>query len=604
MVLVTRTSIRMMVARHVTLIAALAIIPMLWYGNGLISGIGLDLQLTPRSFLEDIFYGWQSRHSLGTASNAAGWVFPSTTYFTILSSAGLPDFVIVRSWYALVLFLAGIAMYTFVNYLLKNYFSYDLVVEERGRADYRLGCALVGAIGYIANPYVVMHFDNGHFLIPYAILPIQLLIVDKGLRSGSLYYATLLALTSVLVTTNLPIVLINYVVIVLFAFWYMIWIDKHDIAKKVRFMLTSIFLIGLNLLWYVAPSLLILLNNDQTLAGAMDQESWVMYGSQSSFSETLRLLGIWALYGANDNAGFYLDNTLGIVVTYLLPIISLLPLIIFRKKELLYFPALLILFALFMAVGGHATSPFKPIYVFFYENMPLFPIFRNGYKFVSVIAFSYVILISVFLFWLTSRSGTAKGESRAKYYRYMVITIFLISALPLFRGSIFNEKNLAHVPSYWKDAAMWLNEQQGQFRVVLFPDQYFDIYKWGAWGGFMASAPYVSQDMVFNSATKNGNEIIQALYYPLAERSNPHTRIFEGDIPEDAFCSILPLLNVRYIIQRNDIDTSVYAVSRPKETKRFLDAQKCIEFRARFGELDIYEMKRGYLPRIYVREKV
>lgn len=591
--------------KHVIIIVALATIPMLWYGDGLITEISLDLQHAPRVFLEYVYYGWQSRHSLGTSSNASGWVFPSSIFFTSLSLAGLPDFVVVRIWYVLILFLAGSAMYAYINYLLKNHFPGGPAAEKHERVDYRLGCALVGAIGYMANPYVVMHFNNGHFLIPYAILPLQLLIVAKGLKSGNLYYAALLALTAVLVTTNPPIVLINYIVIVIFMLWYIIWIDKQNIATKMKFIVASFFLIGLNLLWFFAPTLLMLLTDDQVFVWAMAEESWKMYGSYSSFAETLRLLGIWWLYagGWGDNSDFYLNNVFAIAITYLIPIIALLPLVFIKKKQLLYFPVILILFSLFMAVGGFAFSPFKPIYLYLYENVPLFSMFRNGYKFVGAIAFGYVSLISIFLFWLASHSATVNVERRAQYYRYLVITLFLISALPLFRGSIFNEKSLAPVPSYWKEAAMWLNEQQGQFRVVLFPDQYFSTYKWGGGGGFIASAPYVSQDMVFNGPTKNGNEVIQALYYPLAERTEPDTHISEGGAQKGFFCNILPLINVKYVIQRNDVDTSAYRVSRPKETKRFLDAQECIYFVRSFGELDIYETKQHYLPRIYVPEQ-
>jgi len=181
----------------------------------------------------------------------------------------------------------------------------------------------------------------------------------------------------------------------------------------------------------------------------------------------------------------------------------------------------------------------------------------------------------------------------------ILIALFIISAFPLYNGQMFNNKNLALIPAYWKDASIWLNERQGEYRVVLFPDGYFDIYKWGAWGGFISSAPYLSQDTLFNNPTKNGNELIQALYSQLAEATNPRTHRFEGDTSENTFCKILPLLNVRYVIKRNDIDTSVYNVSKPNETKRFLDSQECIKSTISFGNLEIYELKQHFLPRIY-----
>jgi hypothetical protein len=457
----------------------------------------------------------------------------------------------------------------------------------------------------MANPFVVMHYDNGHFLISYAILPIQLLIAAKGLKSGKIYYSFLLAISSVLVTTNLPIVFINYIVITLFSIWYIIWFDRLELVRKVRFLIVSFLLISLNLLWYIVPTLMLLINNDSTQAGAIAQESWEMYGRNSSFHDTFRLLGIWGLYaGGYDYANFYLNNVVGIVTTYLIPVVAFLPLIFYNSnKKLLYFPLLLILFSFFMAIGGYSSSPFKSIYVYFYDNIPLFSMFRNGYKFVGVIAFCYVVLISLFLYWLINNSTVKINTARARYYRLSAIALFLTSAFPLFSGKMFNDKNLALVPAYWKEATIWLNERHGEYRVVLFPDQYFDTYKWGGWGGFLSSAPYLSQDTVFNNPTKSGNELIQALYHQLTKNTNPRTHKFEGVTSENTFCKILPLLNVRFVIQRNDIDTSVYGVSSPKKTKYFLDSQECIKYVVSFGELDIYELKQHYLSRIYVPDQ-
>jgi hypothetical protein len=325
-----------------------------------------------------------------------------------------------------------------------------------------------------------------------------------------------------------------------------------------------------------------------------------MYGRHSSFSETFRLLGIWPIYtGDFEFSNFYVDNAIAIVATYLLPAIAVCTLIFVRRSPLFIFLLILLLFSTFMAVGGHASSPLKGIYVYLYDHLPLFPMFRNGYKFVGVIAFIYVVLISIGLFFLLNQRWMAKKKFSG-VLPFAVVVLFFTSALPLFRGQLFSPSHRAEIPSYWHDAAKWLDNKQGHFRVFLLPDQYFATYKWGGYAGFFSAAPYLSHDVISNTSTKSGNEVIQMLYGPLSQRLNTSTRKFDGQVREEDFCKILGALSIEYIVQRNDIDHTIYNVSSPMMVRRFLERRKCVKFIRAFGKVDIYEVVGKSLPRFYI----
>lgn len=587
--------------RYLAVILILSSIPMLWYGEKLISPLNLDLQINPVEYFEYVLYSWQSRSSLGTSLTGQGWIFPSSMFFLVLSWLEIPGYIAVRIWYVLTLFTAGTTMYFYARYFIYNY-AFEFKCDLSDNDSHIKDIALLAAIVYIANPYVVMHFDNGHFLIPYSILPLQFLILDKGLKTGDIYYAVLLAISSVLVTTNLPIVVINYIALYLYAGYYLIVYERKFTFKNIKFLAVLSLFIFLNLLWFYLPTAVAILNNDTTISGAISQESWELYGRSSSFSETFRLLGIWGLYsGGYEYSNYYINNPLGNIFTYFVPILALFGLLISRKSFQVYFLLFLIVFAIFMAVGGHASSPFRSFYIFLYENVPFFSMFRNGYKFVSLLTFAYVLLISLLAFEL-KKNKWFLSKVHPKIIYISIILVCILSALPLFTGKMFTEKNLATIPSYWQDVSSWLNEDLESSRILLLPDQYFDTYRWGGWGGFTSSVPYINHDLIYNSPAKNNNRVIQSLYTPLSQIYNSATNWIRDDVVEGDYCQMIGSLNVKYIIQRNDIDINIYNVSPPFMVRSFLNEKECVEYSRSFGELDVYKFIGERFPKYYIKK--
>lgn len=578
-------------------ILALATIPMLWYGTKLLS-TNLELQISLSQSLRIFPYAWQSQQSLGTSLMAQGWLFPVGTFYALCSIVNIPGYIAVRLWYIGILFLAGATMYFYASSLLRK-LSIDSYGNKRASPDELAAGSLIAAIAYIANPFVVASYDNGHFLNLYAILPLQLLFLEKGLATGKIYYAACMGLLSLFVTTNIPIVIINYLVLFIYIIFHCLIIERNFDRKKAVFLLTTLVITLLNLLWYFLPMLLVFLRNDSTLSSAIMQESWQMYGKHSSFSETFRLLGTWPIYGAYKFGPYYVNNGLVIVITYLIPLLAISGIVISQRNRIITFFLILLAVSLFMAVGGHSSSPLKGVYVYFYDHIPLFPMFRNGYKFVGIIAFVYAILISMTLLFLLQHEWV-----RAKKLFIPIClsfaTIFIFSAQPLYSGRIFNNNSLVEeVPMYWRDAADWLDSKKDDFRVLLLPDQYFDTYRWGAWSSFYSSVPYLKHDTIFNSATKDGNEIIQMLYSPLSSSRETATHKFQGNIGNDDFCNILKVMGIQYIIQRDDIDWSVYKVSPPENVKLFLKNLSCVEFSRNFGEAYIYRVIPDVFPKFY-----
>lgn len=586
-------------AAHFLIILLVATFPMLLYGNNLLSPVSLDLQTEPFNFWNTVFYSWQSKQFLGGAINAQGWLFPSATFFSLFSFLDFPSSVTVRIWYVAILLTAGITMYYYATWIFQSYelrccdvSTNTLVGNDR---TIKL-CSLVAAIGYMANPYVVLHCLNGHFLIPYAVLPLQLLILDKGLISGKLYYAVLLGLLSVMVTTNLPLVVLSYALICAYIGYFVVFVDRGLSLKVIRFVVVFFTVTALNLLWFILPTAINFINADASMAAAQAQETWQMYGQNSSLLETFRLLGVWAIYGYGyEFSDYYINNFIGIFATFLIPIIAITSLIYIGKSRLLIFILLIYTVSVFMAVGGHALNPFRDLYIYFYDHVPLFSMFRNGYKFVGAMAFAYVLIITMGLYkWMNNKSS-----NKSTFAAIFVMLIFIASALPLFRGQLFANNQLAKVPMYWKDVANFLDDKHSLFRVMLLPDQYFETYKWGGYAGFISSAPYISQDVIANGGIKEGNELIQMLYKPFINLEKSNTFSSDKSVSNSEFCELLVSMSVRYVLQRNDIDISIYHVASQSKMREKLGAINCISKVQSFNAVDIYEVTMPVLPRIY-----
>ncbi len=585
---------RYLIILDIFFLLLLSVIPFLAYNNVIIPETDLAYNISPSHAFFNRLFLWDNSVNLGI------FLFNTVDFYNFfnicLHQLNIPPQLTKQIWLSFLLFVTGLSMYYFIG----------VFFEKKNRL-----LKLVSSTAYMYSLYMVrMIYLTSTFLLSYMMLPLLMGLYIKGLRSKKRYtfYAVLIGLSSVILSNiNFTLIAINIIAIFLFLLVYIFVQKRENLLRILKFnILILIFTLLISFWWIVAYTYGVVTNWEIT-ARALNLETPKMYNIMSSYLESFRLLGEWSFYGGYKNilyfpfSPFYIKNNLGILSSFLLTIISICGLLFLAKKKekkILYLLLLLVVF-LPLAVGAY---PIKnptltgKIYLWFYKNIPLFSIFRNGYKSVAIIAFVYAVLIGYFTwsicFFLKRKLGSVKKILYKVLSGIFVLLIFgliLLNSFPLWTGKLFDKNRiLKSIPPYWYKTAEGLNANSLNFRIFYLPDQYFPVYYWGRpitdVGVALIDKSHIQ---TYTSSIQRGP--IGLLYDSVSKESNL-----------DSFVKMLSLVNTEYVIQRNDINWEYYNVESPDKIKRILNSMDGIHYKKSFGEVDLYQIDKDYfLPYIY-----
>ena len=603
-------------SRDLSLLALLSAIPFLFYGQVLFSFFGPDLQTAPSDFIRALWYSWNGHQNLGAdVGSAKGWLFPAGLFHMGLDLLGLPGHLTTKVWLSLNLFLAGASMYYLMGVIGE---AVPLLRTSRAR--------LLGSLLYIANPFVILQIQTVTFILAHALLPLQLGLLARGLaQPQSLKYAAGLAVTAPFsISTNPPIVLINYLALALYGLT-MLW-RRGELMLRLRFLLLAASGVVLTTLWYWLPFAGSWLDASTFWQGALAQESYRFYNPQSSFVETFRLLGRWDVYSGYAGkpylqyAPIYLQNGLAISATLLPPLLAFAALLIPLRARTsspgarawaAYF-GLLLVFSIFMAVGAYPLGkpgPTNQLYVFLYDHVPFFAAFRASYKMASLIVLGYAPLLAwtaVYLCrhlatWTKQHLDTRPASLLAATPLVGVVAVVLGASFPMWTGQVFEEQYQFQVPAYWQDAQRWFANQHGRSRIFTLPDQYLPAYTWGR-PAFTQSVPWIDKPVIGNGPSQVdqtiGGTTLVRLAYSGANLGQKTGTVQSEHRIHSGFAPILRLMNVGFVLQRNDVDWRFYDVPSPTQERAYLKSRSGIRYVRSFGQLDVYTVDNPH-PWIY-----
>ena len=139
-------------------------------------------------------------------------------------------------------------------------------------------------------------------------------------------------------------------------------------------------------------------------------------------------------------------------------------------------------------------------------------------------------------------------------------------------------------PQYWNEAAKWINQQPGNWKVLFLPnDDYYQMpYDWGYYGvdflSFYIDKPVIMQQYNY-LLPKEITDSVGLIYKTILENDTA------------TFQHLMNLYNIRFIMQRNDIihDFEGRKIIDPILIKSFLSSQIGVVKVRQFEKLDIYE---------------
>ena len=526
-----------------------------------------ELYLAPWRTLRAALTTWRPDPYLGQPNFDTGTA-PVALAVLLLRGLGADAWLAVRLWRMLLLAVAG---WGAVRLFHEVAGGGDPVTGRRSNPAGRVTAAVL----YVANPYVVVAGATNPVLMPYALLPWLLVALARAVREPrswrwpAAFALALLACGG----TNAGVVTLFMLLSVPCYLAYVALVRERRWRDLAGPTLRCLGLGALVSLYWLVPAVLAA-SSGQSIAASTEQPGDV--GSVSSYAETLRLLGLWTLYGRVGDRLFlpgfaaYLTNPLVVLASFALPLAAVAGALVSRARARAL-GAILLAVAVPVMVGLFPTSNPSPLGRLLnraFLHVPGAIAFRTTNKAGALAALAMALLVALGVAELAlvrrgpsqrglsqrgpSQQGTLSGlpgprrpsgfpwplrplGSPGPLRRHggwrplagrkpglvaalAALGVVAVAVLPAWTGGLALER--FRVPAYWRQAAADLNAGPASGRVLLLPGQVQADYRWGWQGPDDVPASLLDRHTVLRATVPNGSpeqsNFLAALDVPLA----------------------------------------------------------------------------------------
>jgi arabinofuranan 3-O-arabinosyltransferase len=500
-----------------------------------------DLYLAPGRALVRALSAWRPDPYLGQPNFDAGTA-PAALVVAVIRGLGIDPWLAVRLWRALLLAVAGGGAALL----------FHLTVKEQPNPPGNLAAGRVAAATlYVANPYVVVAGATAPVLQPYALLPWLLVALawsvrDRGSWRGPAAFALAFFLCGGTNAGVVPVFMLLAVPSYL-AYARLVWrISWRDLLVAA---LRCLALAAAVSLYWLVPAVLASASG-QAIAESTERPSDV--ATVSSYAETLRLLGLWTLYGREGERLFlpnfagYLTDPLVVVASFTLPIAAALGALLSRARARAL-AVLLLAVAVPVMVGlfpPGASSPFGRLLDGAFRNLPGAIAFRTTNKAGAVAALGLALLIAAGAAALADRARGWPLPTRAGVL-LAALVVLAVAVLPAWTGGLHLERY--RLPGYWQAAAADLDRGPAASRVLFLPGEVQADYRWGWQGPDDLNVSLLGRPSLVRATVPNGSpeqaNFLAALDVPLS-----------GDEPDAAALPAMArYLGAGEVLARNDL---------------------------------------------------
>ncbi len=552
--LMRNTRLNLSLAVHLGL-AAIAYVPMLLAKPGLVAADTKQyLYLDPGRMLHAAAYMWNPNSNLGTITHEnIGYLLPMGPFFWITAHLGIATWVAQRLWVGTILFAAAAG----VLFLCRT-----LAVPGPGQP--------ISAIAYMLSPYFLQYVGRmSVILLPWAALPWLVALAARSLRQRSWRYPALFALVVALVSgVNATAILYAGLAPVAWIA-YATWVRREVPAKRAGIVVAQIGLLTtLASLWWAAGLRIEAAYGINVLKYT---ETLPAVASTSLASESLRGLGYWYFYGGGRLGPWlgasvqYTQQVWLVAASFAVPALAILAAIITRWRHRSYF-VLIGLTGLALSVG---TYPFKHPSILggalkaFMTNTTAGLALRSTDRATPLLLLSTSILLG---------AGITAIYKRVKVTGALV-AVLVACLVAAANPAMFNGSTIARdfvrppqVPSYYYQAARWLESHGAGTRVLAIPGSNFAAHSWGdtidpVMPGLLVNRPYVVRAQLVQGSLPTAN-LLYALDAPLqGGRFSPAT-----------LAPLARLMSAGDVLVRSDLSYWRYNLARPRATWQLIAA--------------------------------
>lgn len=349
--------------------------------------------------------------------------------------------------------------------------------------------SIISSMIYLLNTYVLMLVSGGLVVIgmAYGLIPIIFLLVINIYKSDkySFKYLLLLGLTAgVQSIMDVRVTYMTFLGILAFvAIRFILYTSFNSLIKKVVsiFLIPGIIAVALNSFW-ILPALSFGSNPLDELGVNYTTIDSVKYFSFAKFENAMSFL--------HPN---WPENIFG--KTYFLrPEFLLLPMLTFsslffanrRNRQVILPFAVIAIIGIFLSKG--ANEPFGGIYIFLFENVPGFIMFRDPTKWYMLIALSFSVLVPFTLSELVKRFKKIEKIVLVLFFIYLIYII-----RPAILGKLPGTLKTSVIPQDYARFEDFLKKQE-YGRVLWVPSTYRFSY-------FSLLHPSISSNQYFDESS-------------------------------------------------------------------------------------------------------
>ncbi|MFL6110773.1 MAG: alpha-(1-_3)-arabinofuranosyltransferase family protein, partial [Catenulispora sp.] len=421
-----------------------------------------EIYLSPGRAAGDLMSTWVVDQQLGLPNFNVG-LAPVAGFVAALQGLGLDAWLSVRVLRLLLLVIAATGATALSRHVTGSHGTF-------------MGRTVAGVL-FVVNPYVVVAGDTLAITLPLAFLPWQVLFLLRSIEQPGWRWPAAFALTFVPMSgMNAGVVPLLQLIYLPAVVWYVVARGTALRSVVTPLVRCGLLAIVLSLYWLI-PAVAArgvgynVVNNSETYRGI---------AGPSSFSEVLRGLGLWVMYGRDGSGpwqpGFtaYLTGPLVIVSSFVLPFLFAASCLAVRGP-VRRLASLMVLLAAVVMVGLHPPDGSAPVGVAMralFDHVPGAAAFRTTNKAGAVLVLGMALMVGA----AAPSIGRRQGGRRLAAGVAIVTALLVGSVWPAFSGGLYSD-HLA-IPSYWKAAATAVDKGDSSQRVWLIPGEVSSHYRW------------------------------------------------------------------------------------------------------------------------------
>lgn len=533
----------------------------------------LPVIMAPLAWIQSSLHLWsQSVASGSVQSETYGYLFPMAPFFEVMHIAHIPVWCAERVWLALLLTIG----------------AWGVIRLAEALGIGKRWARLLGALAYCVAPIVVDWAAVSVALLAVVFLPWVLQPLVVGSKAGSPRRAAAKSGVAIALMGG-----VNATVIVSALPLAVIWLLTREPGPRRKSLIGWwVVCVGLACFWWIAATLL---QGKYGYNYLPYTETANVTTSTGSVFDALRGTSFWQNFddvgGPLIPGGWTLVTSwVAIIGTTLVTALGLAGLTR-RIPERLFLVAGLSfgVFVITIGYGGRLGGPFSSNVINLLEGS--FGPFRNVSKFSPLVSLPLALGLTSLVSTVSLDGLKDRWPNRLirKHWRSVIGSLAVIAvvfaAVPFWRLQLYPSGGFATIPSYWSQAANWLDSHQGHQTALLVPGANFAEYTWGSPEdeplSVLASTSITVRSIIPLGSDGN-TDMLSAVEDALATGTS-----------QPGLAEYLSRSGIDFVVERNDLNLQATGAIPPAQVHQVLNETPGLVQVAAFGP---------YLPRSQVEQ--